>query len=132
MQNSLFTATEKERIDMPMLNKVIVKMMYEMIGGLAILSFVDRAREIVDILILGASIVILNTLLMIGWSIIKMWIKLYQKRLLEKHENEEDVEVKKIVKGTIKEIDNHLNETDKKVKKLTETTVKPPKKDGDK
>lgn len=117
---------------MPILKKLFTKIGYELIGGIAILSFVDRAREIVDILLLGATIVILNTILMIGWSIIKMWVKLYQKNLLKKQEETEDEETKQIIQKTHDEIGNHLNETDKKVKKFTDSTIKPPKKNGDK
>ena len=91
----------------------------ELVGLTIIYSVSERVQSIIDLLIAGFLIVVLNTIFVIVWSLIKMQLRLWNNRFKNKMliKNKEDKEAQKIIKQTHKEIERNIKENDKKYKK---------------
>lgn len=91
----------------------------ELTGLTIIYSVSERVQSIIDLLIAGFLIVVLNTIFVIVWSLIKMQLRLWNNRFKNKMliKNKEDKEAQKIIKQTHKEIERNIKENDKKYKK---------------
>ena len=105
-------------------NLFFLKITFDLIVSIITVITTDEIRQIRDLIILAASIVILNTILVIIWSFIKMFLKIIKRKLELKISKTKDEKVKEIMKTVSKEIDNHIDKTDKVIDKITEKNIK--------
>ena len=110
-------------------NLFFAKITFDLIVSLITFGVSDEMRQIKDLIILAATIVILNTILVIIWSLIKMFLKIIKRKLELKICKTKDEKVKEIMKTASKEIDKHIEKTDKVIDKITEKNIKNSKKE---
>lgn len=110
-------------------NLFFAKISFDLILSLITLGVSDEMRQIKDLIILAATIVILNTILVIIWTLIKMFLKIIKRKLELKISKTKDEKVKEIMKTASKEIDKHIDKTDKIIDKITEKNIKNSKKE---
>lgn len=111
------------------LHKIALKIVFDFLTSSMILSTVDKVKEVRDLIILAASVVFLNAILVAIWALIKMCLRLIRNKILTKAEQSKDEKVKEIMKTASKEIDNHIDKTDKIIDKITEKNIKNSKKE---
>ena len=111
------------------INLFFIKITFDLILSLITFGVSDEMRQIKDLIILAATIVILNTILVIIWSLIKMFLKIIKRKLELKISKTKDEKVKEIMKTASKEIDKHIDKTDKVIDKITEKNIKNSKKE---
>lgn len=105
-------------------NLFFAKITFELIVSLITVATSDEIRQIRDLIILAASIVILNTILVIIWEFIKMFLKIIKRKLELKISKTKDEKIKETMKTVSKEIDRHIDKTDKVIDKITEKNIK--------
>lgn len=110
-------------------NLFFVKISFDLMVSLITFGVSDEIREIRDLIILAATIVILNTILVIIWTLIKMFLNIIKRKLELKISKTKDEKVKEIMKTASKEIDKHIDKTDKIIDKITEKNIKNSKKE---
>lgn len=111
------------------LSKFISKIIFDFLVSSMILSVADKVGEVRDLIILAASVVFLNAILVAIWALIKMCLRLIRHKILTKAEQSKDEKVKEIMKTASKEIDKHIDKTDKIIDKITEKNIKNSKKE---
>lgn len=110
-------------------NLLFIKITLDLIVSLITFGVSDEIRQLKDLIILAATIVILNTILVIIWTLIKMFLKIIKRKLELKISKSKDEKVKEIMKTASKEIDDHIDKTDKIIDKITEKNIKNSKKE---
>lgn len=110
------------------LHKLISKIGFDFLTSSMILSAVDKVKEVRDLIILAASVVFLNAILVAIWALIKMCLRLIRHKILTKAEQSKDEKTKKILKDTADELNKHVDKTDKIIEKITTDNIKTPKK----
>lgn len=110
-------------------SKFISKITFDFLASSMILSVTDKVGEVRDLIILAASVVFLNAILVAIWALIKMCLRLIRHKILTKAEQSKDEKVKEIMKTASKEIDKHIDKTDKIIDKITEKNIKNSKKE---
>lgn len=110
-------------------NLFFVKITFDLLVSLIRVGVSDELRQIKDLIILAATIVILNTILVIIWTLIKMFLKIIKRKLELKISKTKDEKFKEIMKTASKEIDKHIDKTDKVIDKITEKNIKNSKKE---
>ena len=111
------------------INLFFIKITFDLIVSSITFGVSDEMRQIKDLIILAATIVILNTILVIIWTLIKMFLKIIKRKLELKISKTKDEKVKEIMKAASKEIDKHIDKTDKVIDKITEKNIKNSKKE---